>query len=108
MNRCFALTAVAVGALALAGCATTANTSTQSVFAAQEALTTAEHAAVNIAPTLSHADVATLKHLDTQAYNAIVPLRAAAANGGATAIETEAASEALSALTAFLSKHQGA
>lgn len=50
---------------------------------------------------------AELKRLDTQAYNALLPLRAAAQNGGnvVNSGELEAAQAAVTALTKFMAQH---
>ena len=94
----------------LAGCATNApQTVPQQVFAMQDALTVAEHTAVDIAPLLTPAQLQTMKHLDQQAYQAKQPIvRAAQSDTPATAVQMAAASEALSAFSTFLNQHSPA
>ena len=83
----------------------------EAVFAAESAYDTAAHLEASwIASGVPNAaTVAEIKHLDDQAYNALVPLRNAAQAGGANAVidqaEIDAANAAVTALGTYLTTH---
>ena len=100
------LTLAALTLALLSGCAPDAHSTPQAVLAAQDTLTVAERLGLAVAPLLSPADLATLKRLDRQAYDAKQPVVAAAQGpNGASAAQLQVAAEAMLALTTFLATH---